>query len=58
MKANLFSDENIVISNVPNNAAKMKKRDVFTPDLYSYLNYVGDSALLNAGTWMIVFTLS
>ena len=58
MKANLFSDENVVTSNVPNNAAKMKIRDVFTPDLYPYLNYVGDSALLNAGTWKIVFTLS
>jgi hypothetical protein len=58
MKANLFSDENVVTSNVPNNAAKMKIRDVFTPDLYSYLNYVGDGALLNAGTWKIVFTLS
>lgn len=58
MKANLFSDENVVTSNVPNNAAKMKIRDVFTPDLYTYLNYVGDSAMLNAGTWKIVFTLS
>ena len=35
--------------------AKIRKQYIY---LYSYLNYVGDGALLNAGTWKIVFTLS
>ncbi len=58
MKANIFSDTNLVNTTVSNNAVQMNIQDVFTPDLYSYLNYSDDSAILNAGTWKIVFTLS